>query len=442
MGGNAGAVVLLHGGSWSDVARALARSGDRSTDLMNRMQAWRVRQFELLEGETRNAVSELGTGVTGRTIGPPHMERTGTNAMTSDVDISFLGPDATFYRNYAATVMERRYGPAWRRLLDADIFCDPRRLHFFSDLPGRAAREVEQRMVRETEVNTLARMLREGTPRETVERYARDGNVPMERITERLEELRRLSSDPVLRSRLELQLDDLHRRFETETDASRKAALAEEMARIQSRLNAAVEGPYISPGGAARHVTRREGLAGIRRGPFTPLSPAMNYMSFLDDLAMISHVAADVAQRGFTGSTAKNLMKYCDRLLVAAGQNGTDLARIRSARSLYEDAWRILEAARRDPENAAAPLERLIGPAQRRLDDAIDDLIRATRANAEQYLANPILGVSRASIMETVERSIRVLHSMKANLARATSIALRRHVLMEPEGAARAPGRE
>lgn len=430
MGGNAGAVIVLHGGKWSDVARALARSGDQGVEVMNRMQAWRLRQVELLREEMQNAASELGPGLTGRTIGPPHMQRTGTNAMTSDVDISFLGPDATFYRNYAITVMERRYGSAWRQLLDADIFSDPRRLHFFADLPGRAAREVEQRMVRETELNTLARMLREGTPRETVERYARDAGVPMERVTERLDELRRLSSDPTLRARLELQLDDIHRRFVMETDPARKAALAEEMARIQSRVNAAVEGPYASPGGAARHVTRRENIAHVRLGPFTPLSPAMNYMSFLDDLAMISHVAAEAASRGFTGKTAKDLMKYCDRLLVAAGQNGIDLARIHSARSLFEDAWRILSAARRDPERVAAHLETLIAPARRQLDESIDDLIRAARANAERSLASPVPGVSRASVMEWVERSIRVLHSMKANVARACAIVVRRHVVI------------
>jgi hypothetical protein len=438
MGGNAGALVHMHGGEWASVARALARAGSQGTELMNRMQAWRVRQFDLLEHEVQSAFREMGPGVTGRTLGPPQMQRTGTNAMTSDVDVTFLGRDATFYRNYATTVMERRYGAEWKRLLDADIFADPRRLHFFEELPGRAARDVEQRMVRETELNTLARMLREGTPRETVERYARATNVPMERVTERLRELERLASDPMLRRRLELQLDDLHRRFELETDSARKIALAAEMARTQSRLNAAIEGPYVSPGGAARHVTRRDDIAHIRSGPFRPLSPAMNYMATLDDLAMISHVAVRAAGEGFGDSTAKNLMKYCDRLLVAAGQNGVDLARIRSARSLYEEVGDILSAARRDPLRAAERLGPLVRRAQGQLDEAIDELIRATRANAERYLASPVPGVSRRSVLETVEHSIGALHSQKANLDRITSIMIRRHLVL-PHRDAREP---
>lgn len=430
MGGNAGALVHLHGGIWKDVAQALARAGSQGTELMNRMQAWRIRQFERLEQEVQSAFREMGAGVTGRTLGPPQMQRTGTAAMTSDVDVSFLGRDATFYRNYAVTVMERRYGPKWKRLLDADILADPRRLHFFAELPGQAARDVEQRMVRETELNTLARMLREGTARETVERYARDAGVPMERVTERLGELERLASDPTLRRRLELQMDDLHRQFEVETDSARRIALAEEMARTQSRLNAAIKGPYVSPGGAARHVTRRDDIAQIRSRPFTPLSPAMNYMSTLDDLAMISNVVAEAARRGFGDATAKDLMKYCERLLVAAGASGADLARIRSARSLYEEAGYILAAARRDPLGAANRLGPLVQRAQGLLDEAIDDLIRATRINAEHYLATAVHGVSRQSVLDTVERSIRVLHSQKANLARATSIVIRRHVLL------------
>ncbi|WP_178371901.1 eCIS core domain-containing protein [Desulfacinum infernum] len=433
MGGNAGAVIHLHGGAWQDVARALARAGDQGTEIMNRMQAWRIRQFDRLGQEVDSAYREMGMGFTGRTLGPPQMQRTGTNAMTSDVDISFLGRDATFYRNYAVSVMERRYGPGWKRLLDADIFADPRRLHLFTELPGRAAREVEQRMVRETEVNTLARMLREGTPRETVERYARDAEVPMERVTERLAELERLASDPTLRRRLELQMDDLHRQFELETNPARKAALAEEMARLQSRINAAIEGPYVSPGGAARHVTRRENIGRIRSGAFTPLSPAMNYMSVLDDLAMISHVATEAAREGFRASTAKGLMKYCDRLLVAAGANGVDLTRIHSARTLYEDTWQILDAARRDPLGAADRVGPLVRRAQGQLDEAIDDLIRATRTNAQRYLATPVPGVTRQAVLDTVERSVRTLHSHKANLARATSIAFRRHMVMEQE---------
>ncbi len=436
MCGNAGALVHLHGGQWVDVAQALARGGDQGRQQMTRMQAWRTRQFDLLEREMHEAFSQMGSGLTGRTLGRPQMQRTGTNAMTSDVDVNFLGRDATFYRNYAMATMERRYGLQWRRLLHADVFADPRRLHLFADLPGTAAREVEQRMVRETELNTLARILREDPSREAVERverYAREMNVPMTRVRERLDELQRLASDPTLRRRLELQMDDLHSRFELETDPVRKAALAEEMARTQARLNAAGEGAYMSPGGAARHVTRRDNVAGIRSGPFTPLSPAMNYMSFLDDLAMVSHVASAAAREGFGAGTAKDLMKYCDRLLVAAGANGTDLARIRSARSLYEDTWSLLQAARRDPQGVVDRAGHLVQRAQAQLDEAIDDLIRATRTNAERSLASPAPGVNRTSVLETVERSVRMLNAQKANVARATSVVLRRHVVM-PRG--------
>lgn len=433
MGGNAGAVIYLHGGEWSRVAQALARGGDEGSRLMTRMQAWRIRQYDLLGQEMHNAFREMGSGFSERTLGPPQLHRTGTDAMTSDMDISFLGRDATFYRNYAITVMERRYGPGWRRLIHADIFADPRRLHFFAELPDRTAREVEQRMVRETELNVLARMLREGTSPETVERYAREIHVPMARVTERLEELQRIASDPTLRRRLELQMDDLHRQFVGETDPARKAALAEEMARTQSRINAATDGAYIGPGGAARHVTRRDDIGGVRSGAYTPLSPAMNYMAFLDDLSMVSHVVTEAAREGFSGSTAKNLMKYCQRLLMEAGANGTDLRRIQLAQALYEETWYLLAAARRDPQSTFERARHLVRRAQEQLSGALDELIAATRVNAERYMASALPGESRSRVLETVERSARVLRSQKASLARVTSILLRRQGVM-PRG--------
>lgn len=426
-GDNAGHVVHMNGGNWNDLARGLARAGTDSAETMRRMQAWRVRQFELLEQEISETMGQLRRGESGASLSAPEMRRTGTNAMASDVDISFLGRDSTVHRNLAIDIMNRRFGNRWSRLLDADIFSDPTRLHIFDQLPAQQARRIEGAMVRETELNALARMVREGTHRDTVERMAREMDVPMDEVTRRAELLGRLGPDSALRQELELHMDVLHRRFLATDDPIRRAAIAEEMTRTQSRLNAAIGGPYMSPGGAARHVTLRDDIGGVRSGPFRPLSPAMNYMSFLDDLTMIEHVLAGARRSGLRASTMKGLIKYTERFLLAATQNGVPLSRIRNARRLYQSTHDLLPALRHNAEGAAEQFRSNLRIALADMDRAIDQMLPAVRRNAQEYL-NTQPARQATPPAQMTARSETALIGQRNRLAEITSILLRNYL--------------
>ncbi|MCI0398150.1 MAG: hypothetical protein L0322_24915, partial [Chloroflexi bacterium] len=91
-GGNALAVVVAGGGSWSGVAKALAASPTGEA-LGKKMQAWRVQQFDGLEQRIKQKATDFGQDL--ESAGAPQMARTGTPSFLSDVDVSFLGPHAT-----------------------------------------------------------------------------------------------------------------------------------------------------------------------------------------------------------------------------------------------------------------------------------------------------------------------------------------------------------
>jgi hypothetical protein len=118
------------------------------------------------------------------------------------------------------------------------------------------------------------------------------------------------------------------------------------MSKIQGKLNAIVEGPYLTPGGVSKHVTRRE-IKMRPMGRFKQMSPAMLYMAFLDDFYMLQGVLAKVEKVGFTEETAKSMAKYSDRLLVSAGQiGGIDVAKVKASRALFENMEGLLRRSR------------------------------------------------------------------------------------------------
>jgi hypothetical protein len=443
-GGNAGSLVGSMGGDWAKVAKALTRSPEGAL-VGQAMERWRGAQFAKLEGAVAGRVSDIGLELGAE--GAPKMVRTGTASFASDVDVSFLGPLSTQHRNAAIRLMEEQYGPGWRKLLDADIFADPARLHLFeeplSKLGGKAGREAGKRIVREAEVNTFAKMLKDGVPMEEVKRLAVAAGVDMAEITARQKELTKLSVDYLanelrkgtpkeqvekmakemgvdmadvdkhllsgaqLYKEMELQLDALHTQFaaaEKAGDVASQARLGEEMAALQGKLNAAIPGPYMTPGGGAKHVTRRE--AKLRPdGTRVPMSPIMGYMAVIDDLYMLMHA---LPGQEFTEKSAKGMAKYGDRLLVTAGQFGVEMKG--STRALFDDIAGLLERARLEKD--APALEKaipLLEGAKGQLNGQIGAIVAGVKKNATEFLAEPTYaGFTEKTLAALAQMSARV----------------------------------
>jgi hypothetical protein len=420
-GGNAGALVKMSGGSWKAVTEALAAAGEQGAKVGAKMEAWRASIVPMLKGELDSVRREFSGGFTDRTLAPPEIQRTGTPKFNSDLDVNFLGPDATLYRNAAERAMAARYGADWKNLLDASFLIDPRRLHLFDELAPEAARKVERVMVGESELNVLARMLRDGHPIEEVRKTAASLGVPLPRIEARAAEIGALAADPAKVARMELEMDALHRKFAAETDPLRKAALAQEMSSKQSLINATNKEAYLTPGGAALHVTRRDDIAKVRSGPFVPISPAMGYMVVLDNLATLTHASA----RGPLEEQIKSMAKYAERLMITAGQHGADTAGSNAARATFDAMSDTLLVARKDPAKITS-LGLPANGAFASLDRQLGELVKAVKSNADAYFAQGAKGTDRATGGLSVARAAKALDQHKWTLARTLSIVLRK----------------
>ena len=424
VGGNAGALVTTMGGDWARVAKLLTTSPEGAL-LDQAMEKWRGAQFVNLGDKVAARVGDLGADL--GTAGKPKFARTGTPSFASDVDVSFMGPLATQHRNAAIRIMEEEFGPGWRKLMDADIFADPARLHMFEDplkkLGGKAARDAGKRIVKEAELNVFAKMLKDGVPMEEVKKLAVAAGVDMGEVLGRQKELTRLSTDYLanelrkgtpraevekmakdmhvdftavekhfaggeqLYKEMELQLDALHSQFsmaEKAGDVAQQAKLGEEMAAIQGKLNASVPGPYMTPGGGAKHVSRRE-RALRPDGSFMPMSPILGYTAVIDDLYMLMHA---LPEKEFTEKSAKGMAKYADRLLVTAGQFGVEMKG--SKRALFDEMAGLLERARLEKDKPA--LEKaisLLEGAKGQLKQQLGEIVAGAKKNATEYLKDP-----------------------------------------------------
>ena len=423
LGGNAGSLVGMMGGDWAKLAKMLTTSPEGAL-VGQAMERWRTAQFATLDKKVAAKVGDVGAQAGVDTA--PKMARTGTPSFASDVDISFLGPMSTQHRNAAIHIMEQQFGPGWRQLMDADIFADPARLHLFEDplkqLGGKAGKEAGARIIKESELNVFAKMLKDGVPYEEVKRLADAAGVDMAQVAARQKEITRLSVDRLaaelrkgtpekeveklakemhinmedvrkhlaggeqLYKQLELKLDALHAQFEVAKkagDVAKQAQLAEEMAAIQGKLNAAIPGPYMTPGGGAKHVSRRE-KALRPGGAFQAMSPILGYTAVIDDLYMLMHA---LPEKEFTEKSAKGMAKYGDRLLVTAGQFGVEMKG--STRGLFDQISGLLERARLEKDKPA--LEKAIGSleqAKGTLNSQLTDIIAGAKRNASEYLKN------------------------------------------------------
>lgn len=449
LGGDAGTLVAMTGGDWSGLVKKLKLSPEGAM-VGNVMEKWRTAQFAPLESEVAALVGNVGAEATEGAA--PKMARTGTPSYTSDVDISFLGPSSTQHRNAAIGIMERKYGPGWRKLMDADIFADPKRLHLFDEplkeMGATAGKAAAKRIITEAELNVYAKMLKDGVPMAEVKKLAAASGVEIAEVVARQKEITKLSTDYLaaelrkgtsktevekmakemhidmadvekhlaggenLYKELELELDALHTQFakaEAAGDIAQQVALGEKMAAMQGKLNAAISGPYMTPGGGAKHVTRRE--KALRPGKFTAMSPILGYTAVLDDMYMLTHALPAGA---FDEKAAKGMAKYGERLLVTGGQFGLEMSG--STKELFEDIAQILLRARLEKD--VPDLARITGKLDSTktiLTGQLDQIAKACKENASEYIKNG--GWADAS---SVEKTTGALGMQKARVAAIT----------------------
>jgi hypothetical protein len=443
LGGNAGALVAYGGGKWADVTKTLAKAakqaGDESArklaaETLAAMKAWREGQVKVIEEAVAKRADEMAAAF-GKKARKPKLQATGTASATSDLDMSFLGPSAARDRLAAIRFMEETFGPGWRDLMDAEIFVDPRRIHLFEALPGKARVGVEAAVLEEQKLNLLAKLSLAGADNAELARHAKTLGVDVDVVKLRKAEIAELTAskmlldgtpmkeveefakkagidpaaaDPRRFRRMELDMDLLHRRFEAATTLAEKGEIAKEMALKQSMINSANEAAYATSGGVAKAVTRQAGVAGIRAGSYVGMSPAMGLEYVLDQLPMLQATKMKIAKKGgLDVGTAKAMVKYSDRVLVTAGQYGVAFAPGKAAtreatakalktRELFSRIEVLLMEARKEPSKLMQA-EGLVKQAMADLDSQLDDILKTLKENADAYVKGAEEGTEAAA---------------------------------------------
>ena len=398
VGDNAAALVRLTGQGWNKNAlilnKAVKNGVDGAAALAKTMQEWRITYM------TETMPKKMGWGV--------KAVRTGKPELISDLDMSFIGKNASSHRRAAIRHMEENFGHDWRELLDADIFTDPKRLNLLETI-GEVSTSFEKRVAKETELNYLARKIRATkgltgdelkAANAEIKKFANSIGVEMESVTKRVAELDELAA-PIERlkkaqkevsklseefndatkgelkksikdsldaakqeyhaareslykshySKLELQQDVLHKEFLSTTSVARKREIAEEMHAIQSKLNAANEGAYFG-GGATEHAIRREHKIRepLKKYGYKSMEFHQLYSRVFDDLNAFETAMQEIKKDGLNEKTAKSLVKYANRLEISATYLGIDTAKSVSARELFDKVSDLLAVARSDPK--------------------------------------------------------------------------------------------
>ena len=380
LGKNAGDLIMLtKQRSWFEFMVALKQGGKGGEELMQAMNGWRAAQVDAMKTALAEESGRLSEAL-GREVKAPHFEPTGSKGPLSDIDLSFKGPSASAQAAWAERYITSRIGASSfeeaRKVLNLGIFTEAGRLHSFAGL-GKGGAAIEKAMVKEAELNVFAKMLREGASESELKAFAQNAGikVPWEQVTRRADEIRKLAANPVLRHQKALELDALARRFEAAGKAE-KPAIAADMAYKQALLNAAEKDAYVTPGGALKQVSMREGER-------IAMSAQMRYMDVLDQTQMIGHTLGEIHSLGVTPENAKALAKYTDRLVITAGQlKGIDIAAATAkgaqAHKLFEDAEMLLALARKNPASAAKAAG-MVNEAQTLLNELLADILKGSK---------------------------------------------------------------
>lgn len=380
---------------WSAMIRHF--QGQGAHDIVADLQKWRVSKISQIRQEAVRKVLKGKSDVVDAS------KSTGTNSPLSDVDSHFSGPDASLMKHAMEDLMDDAFGDQWKRVVKADVFTDPKRLHLFDELDASVRSGIEAELVKETGLNAFARMIREGgtASRDRAIRLAQDMGFSKNDVLERLKEVSDLADDLPKIRRLELEVDRLHARFvKTPNPADAKLIAAN-----QSKINAATHGGYVTPGGVSKHVTRKEHIDGVLD---RPLSPDMQRMAFIEDVVAMD--GAFRALREDAGPDAlKDVSKYAERFLRSAGQAGVDADTLKYTFDLWRQFDDLLALARSQPrtvELRQSVSERLrdIPALAKTLEDQLERIAAAVgRSTGGSALAKAIREMARLATSVGIE---------------------------------------
>jgi hypothetical protein len=327
--------TIKEAGSWKSLGAALGPT----SEVGQRLKAWR----DAVNTDLKKFIESLRTSADGDA---PLIQETGTlDNVTNDLDISFLGPNASQNKMKAAQFLGGRTGfGADPGLLDKmvyiGLFTDPRRMHLFDQFPEIQAKLAERTMKFEEELiwndeyaKYLLKSGKGGAEGEAARRLATQIGQEMDALgVKKIPGFRPLSDRAV--DVLTKDMDRLHAAAEAAAkagDVGRLESLVEEMSNIQAQINVKEGGGYFTAGGVRKFVTDKEGFPGARQA----VTAAHDLGAALDQVGKlrkaISAFEAEALKVPATRDATelakhiKDLAKYGDRFSAASEVLGSQM---------------------------------------------------------------------------------------------------------------------
>jgi hypothetical protein len=309
------AETLKRAGGWKKLAASLGAESAAGKKFM----AWRDAVFKDLEDYV---VNQLGGKV----------QRTGTvKDFSNDIDMSFIGPNASEVKAAASEYLAKRLGVdnspgAFDGIMMAGLFTDPRRMHAYDALPAAVRDKVAAKQAAQEEQLIWNRRLWEATQEGTPE-MAKEVRDQMKALGIPEFAYKPLNSSDI--ARLSKRIDGLHGELEqaiAKGDAAAQERLAAQIGEAQAMINAAESGGYFSAGGVRRYVSERPGEKGFPRlpgGEGAAVASAEKLTAIVDQLPKLDHSALLL---GGTGDEViagiRGVGKYGKRLAEVTGEAG------------------------------------------------------------------------------------------------------------------------
>ena len=389
--------TLQMAGGWKALSEVLGNGSAAGERLM----AWRRQTWE----DLRRFIGEVPPGA------EPLVERTGSQgAFKNDLDLSFFGPDAAANRERGMQFLRGRLGVGAdeaMRLLHADLFTDPRRMHLFDALPDGLRQQVATEVAGHQERFIYARRLHDAAD-----------DVEKSLIREEMAELGieevpwvPLSEGEI--GELATLLDGLHAEFKVAQEAgdtAEMARLAGRIAQDQAQIEVARGGGYFSSGGVRRFVTEGAIEGGAALGGLPRALTVGKVGAMLDQLPKL-----DEAARGLLKSVDADEVGKAFRAIGKYGERMAEVAEEIAPRpfpaagqfdELAEEFAALKELADRGmvPTLVRDGSEQLLTELTRDATRNLDDLMEASRA--------VIVGLRREVGLDAIEGSTRLLQVM------------------------------
>jgi hypothetical protein len=309
--------VLKRMGGWNKAAKTLT---DESA-AAGRFMAWRDAIFDDLQQYAEKTLKG-------------EVKRTGTvEKFSNDIDMSFMGKNASEVRDGAAQYLSKRLGVAnspgeFDRLLMAGLFTDPRRMHAYDGIPDALRETIARVQASKQESLIWNRRLWEATQHgdEALAKHIRD-----EMSTMGVKEFAYKPLSPGDISRLSKRIDGMHGELDAAVkagDTASQARVAEEIGDAQALINASESGGYFSGGGVRDWVSER-GKDVEKHFPRLPGATnaeriaAEKVTSLIDQLPKLDHSMLQLGGNAESVvSGIRGIGKYGERLLKAAGEAG------------------------------------------------------------------------------------------------------------------------